>query len=67
MVLDVLGECGGEYAAGSGTVLESGGFIVNPAKFQCPAKRLGPAVGDFEVWGWLVGYLLTSLCVGCLF
>ena len=34
-MLDVLGECGGEYAAGSGTASGSGWFIANPAKFQC--------------------------------
>ena len=41
MVLDLLGEGGGEeYAAGSGTALGSGESIVNPTEFQCPVKRL---------------------------
>ena len=41
MVLDLLGEGGGEeYAAGSGMAFGSGGSIEIPAEFKCPAKRL---------------------------
>ena len=42
-MLDVLGECGGEYAAGSGTAFGSGEFMVPES-----SQEAGPGCGGIR-------------------